>query len=125
MLKLGCNGIQLSLYRLIFNVAILLLLLACFSTARRTNLVFSDYLITFIIAVAIFFFILRAITATLDPSRISLKTEKEFEGHIVEMEGEERRPESDRDMLVRNIVKTSMENPEIAAKTLKTFFREE
>lgn len=76
-------------------------------------------------AVAIFFFILRAIIATLDPSRISLKTEKEFEGHKVEMEGEERIPESDRDMLVRNIVKTSMENPEIAAKTLKTFFREE
>jgi len=76
-------------------------------------------------AVAIFFFILRAITATLDPSRISLKAEKEFEKHKAEMEGEEKLPESERDVLVRNIVKTSMENPEIAAKTLKSFFKEE
>jgi len=75
--------------------------------------------------VAILFFILRAVTATLDPLRLSLKAEKEFEKHKVEMEGEEKLPESERDSLVRNIVKTSMENPEIAAKTLKSFFREE
>jgi len=43
-----------SLYRLIFNVCILLLLLASFATARRGSPAISDYLITFIIAVAIF-----------------------------------------------------------------------
>ena len=74
--------------------------------------------------IAIFFFILRAITTTLDPSRISLKAEKEFEKHEAEMEGEEKLPESARDSLVRNIVKTSVDNPEIAAKTLKSFFKE-
>ncbi len=74
--------------------------------------------------VAIFFFMLRAITTTLDPSRISLKAEKEFEKHKVELEGEEKIPESERDILVRNILKTSVANPEIVAKTLKTFFKE-
>jgi len=43
-----------SLYRLIFNMCILLLLLAVFATLRRANPAISDYVLTFIIAMAIF-----------------------------------------------------------------------
>jgi len=43
-----------SLYRLIFNMCILLLLLASFESARHHSPQISDYLITFIIAIAIF-----------------------------------------------------------------------
>jgi len=43
-----------SLYRLIFNMCILLLLLASLSTARSGNPQISDYVLTFIIAMAIF-----------------------------------------------------------------------
>jgi CBS domain containing-hemolysin-like protein len=42
------------LYRLIFNVCILLLLLACLSSARRGSPTIIDYLLTFVIAAAIF-----------------------------------------------------------------------
>jgi putative hemolysin len=43
-----------SLYRLIFNMCILLLLLAGFAAARRASPEISDYLVTFIIAAGIF-----------------------------------------------------------------------
>jgi len=43
-----------SLYRLIFNMCILLLLLAGFAAARQRSPAISDYLFTFIIAAAIF-----------------------------------------------------------------------
>ncbi len=43
-----------SLYRLIFNICILLLLLAVFAAARQGNLQITDYVLTFIIAMAIF-----------------------------------------------------------------------
>ena len=74
-------------------------------------------------AVAIFFFMLRSVVSSLDPSKISMKAEREFKKQ--RMEEEEELPESERDALVRRIVKTSMEDPETVAKTLKTFFKEE
>ncbi len=43
-----------SLYRLIFNMCILLLLLDVFATLRQTTPAISDYVLTFIIAIAIF-----------------------------------------------------------------------
>ena len=43
-----------SLYRLIFNISILLLLLACLSSRRQRGLQISDYLFAFVIAAAIF-----------------------------------------------------------------------
>ncbi|MFC1538579.1 flagellar basal-body MS-ring/collar protein FliF [Candidatus Latescibacterota bacterium] len=74
-------------------------------------------------SLAILFFLLRSMASTLDPSKISIKAEKEFEKR--KLEEEEKPSESERDVLVKRIVKTSIENPEIAAKTLKTFFKEE
>jgi len=43
-----------SLYRLIFNMCILLLLVTIFATLNRTNLTISVYLLAFVIAMAIF-----------------------------------------------------------------------
>ena len=43
-----------SLYRLIFNMCILLLLVAVFATLRRASPTISDYVLTFVIATAIF-----------------------------------------------------------------------
>ncbi len=74
-------------------------------------------------SIAVFFFIMRSMATTLDPSKISIKAEQEFERH--QLEEEEKPEESERDVLVKKIVKTSSVNPEIAAKTLKTFFKEE
>ncbi|MFC1490837.1 flagellar M-ring protein FliF C-terminal domain-containing protein, partial [Candidatus Latescibacterota bacterium] len=73
-------------------------------------------------SLAVFFFILRSMASTLDPSKISMKAEREFEKSI--LEEEEKPTESERDVLVKRIIKTSSINPEIAAKTLKTFFKE-
>jgi Mg2+/Co2+ transporter CorB len=48
-----------SLYRLIFNMCILLLLLTVFATLRRANPAISDYVLTFIIAISHFQIIRR------------------------------------------------------------------
>jgi flagellar M-ring protein FliF len=76
-------------------------------------------------AIGVFFFILRSITNSLDPSKISMKAEEEIKKHQTTYSEDDRLPESDRDVLVRKIVKTAADNPEIAAKTIKMFFREE
>ena len=76
-------------------------------------------------AIAVFFFIVRSLSKSLDPSKITVQVEAEFEKHKAELEQEDEVPTSDKDILIRKIIKTSMDNPEMAAKTLKTFFREE
>jgi len=81
--------------------------------------------IALLAGVAVFFFLLRTIVQSLDPTRITIRAEKEFEKHKTAMEEEEKAAESDRDLIVRRITKTAIENTEIAAKTLKTFFRED
>ena len=74
-------------------------------------------------SIAVFFFIMRSMASTLDPSKISMKSEQEFEKRI--LKEEETPVESERDAVVKKIIKTSSINPEIAAKTLKAFFKEE
>ncbi|MFC1512312.1 flagellar basal-body MS-ring/collar protein FliF [Candidatus Latescibacterota bacterium] len=75
-------------------------------------------------AIGMFFLIVRSLASSLDPSKISMKTEDQLRTRPTLYGEDEAIPESDRDVLVRKIIKTSSENPEIAAKTLKTFFRE-
>jgi flagellar M-ring protein FliF len=76
-------------------------------------------------AIGVFFFIVKSISKSLDPSKITVQVEAEFEKHKAELAQEEEAPTSDKDILIRKIIKTSMDNPEMAAKTLKTFFRDE
>ena len=73
-------------------------------------------------SIAVFFFIMRSMASTLDPSKISIKAEQEFEKR--KLKEDEAPVESERDAVVKKILKTSSINPEIAAKTLKTFFKE-
>jgi flagellar biosynthesis/type III secretory pathway M-ring protein FliF/YscJ len=73
-------------------------------------------------SIAVLFFIMRSMASTLDPSKISIKAEQEFERR--QLAEEEQPEESERDVLVKKIIKTSAVNPEMAAKTLKTFFKE-
>ncbi len=76
-------------------------------------------------SIGLLFIILRSITSTLDPSRISMKADEEFGKHVQGVREEEEIHESDRDVLVKKIVKTTMDQPEIAAKTIKAFLRGE
>ena len=74
-------------------------------------------------AIALFYLVLRNIAAMLDPSKMSIKADKEFEKEKMELREEEVLPQTERDILVRNILKVSKEDAEMAAKTLKSFFR--
>jgi len=76
-------------------------------------------------AIGMFYLIMRSLASSLDLSKMSVKSEDEIRTRPAMYGEDEPIPESDRDVLVRKIIKTSAENPEIAAKTLKTFFREE
>lgn len=80
--------------------------------------------IAIIAAIVVFYFIIKSITSSLEPSKMTIEAEEEFEKHKVELEEEEEPVESDRDILVRKIIKASVTNPEIAAKTLKSFFKD-
>ncbi len=76
-------------------------------------------------SIGLLFVILRSITSTLDPSRISMKADEEFGKQVQSVREEEEIHESDRDVLVRKIIKTTIEQPDIAAKTIKAFLRGE
>jgi len=75
-------------------------------------------------ALGIFFVVVRLITRTLDPSRITISAEKEFEKHREELK-EEKIPESERAILVKKIISKAAIDPEITQKALKTIYREE
>ena len=81
--------------------------------------------IAILAAIGVLFYILRVLTSALDPSRISMKAEEEIQKHRTTYADEEKMPESDRDVLVRKIMKSAAENPEMAAKTIKSLFRSE
>jgi len=80
--------------------------------------------IAIIAAILVFYFIIKAIVSSLEPGKITIQAGEEFEKHKVEIEEEEAVAESDRDILIRKILKTTIENPEIAAKTIKSIFKE-
>ncbi|HDY88386.1 MAG TPA: hypothetical protein ENH82_09795, partial [bacterium] len=80
--------------------------------------------IAIIAAIVVFYLILKSLVSSLEPSKMTIKAEEEFGKHKTELEEEEKVAESDRDVIVRKIMKASTINPEIAAKTLKSFFKE-
>ncbi len=80
--------------------------------------------IAIIAAVVVFYFLIKSIVSSLEPSKMALRAEEEFKKHKGEIEEEEEVVTSDRDMLVKKIMKASTVNPEIAAKTLKSLFKE-
>ena len=80
--------------------------------------------IAVVVSIALFFFVIKTVIATLDPSKMAIKADEEFKKYGATIE-EEEVVESEKDVLVRKIVKASIENSEIAAKTLRTFFKED
>ena len=93
--------------------------------ASIVELVRATFLgIAIIAAVVVFYFLIKSIVSSLEPSKMTMRAEEEFEKHKVELEEEEKVVESDREVLVRKILKTTTINPEIAAKTLKSIFKE-
>ncbi len=76
-----------------------------------------------IAAIGVFFLIMRSITQSLDPAKMAIKAEKELKKTAILTEEEEEGGESEREIMVRKITKASVGDPEIAAKTLKTFFK--
>ena len=74
--------------------------------------------------VAVFFVVVRAITRSLDPSRITFAAEKEFKRHRDTIE-EVQETESERAQLLRRITTKAIQDPELTAKTIKAIYRDE
>lgn len=74
---------------------------------------------------AMFFFIVRTIARSLDPTRIKLPSEADFERKKQELtKVEDEEEETEKSVLVRKIVTRAIKDPETIAKSLKTFYRE-
>ncbi len=74
---------------------------------------------------AIFFFIVRTIARSLDPTRIKLPSEADFERKKQELtKVEEEEEETEKSVLVRKLVTRAVKDPEMIAKSIKTFYRE-
>ncbi|MBN1293083.1 MAG: flagellar M-ring protein FliF [Candidatus Latescibacteria bacterium] len=71
----------------------------------------------------VFFIILRQITRSLDPSKITLQIESILEREKKDLIVEEE-SESDRSALIRKIITKAAQDPEITAKTIRTIYRD-
>ena len=76
-------------------------------------------------ALAVLFFIVRIIASSLDPSRLNIPIEAEYQrkkAEALQME-EEEGIESEKSVIIRKIVSRAIKDPEAIAKGLKTFYR--
>ena len=71
----------------------------------------------------VFFIILRQITRSLDPSKITLQIESILEREKKDLIVEEE-SESDRSALIRKIISKAAQDPETTAKTIRTLYRD-
>lgn len=79
--------------------------------------------ITIIAAIAFLFIMLRQISKQLDPEKIALKTERMLDREKRDVI-EEEEVESERGALIQRIVTRSVKDPDMAAKALRTLYRE-
>ena len=76
-------------------------------------------------ALWILFFIIRSISHTLDPSRLQIPADIEFEKKKSKISGEDEiEKETEKTVLVRKIVSKAIKDPEAIARSLKTFYPE-
>jgi flagellar biosynthesis/type III secretory pathway M-ring protein FliF/YscJ len=76
-------------------------------------------------ALWILFFIIRSISHTLDPSRLQIPADIEFEKKKSKISGEDEiEKETEKAVLVRKIVSKAIKDPEAIARSLKTFYPE-
>jgi flagellar M-ring protein FliF len=76
-------------------------------------------------ALAVLYLVIRGMTRSLDPARISIPLDADFErrrAEIVNMEEEE--SETEKAQIIRKIISKAVKDPEAIAKGLKTFYRE-
>lgn len=79
-----------------------------------------------IAALAVLYFIVRIISSSLDPSRLRIPIEAEFEkkkAEMVQVEEEEGRT-SEKAVMIRKIITRAVKDPEAVARGLRTFYRE-
>jgi flagellar M-ring protein FliF len=76
-------------------------------------------------ALAVFFFIVRIISKSLDPARIRIPLEADFELKKAELvQEEEKEADTEKTLIIRKIVSRAIRDPEAIARGLKTFYRE-
>lgn len=80
--------------------------------------------IAIIVALWLFYMIVRGIINTLDPSKIKVEAEEEFKRLVPTMEEEDEIP-SERTEIIRKIIQKSSTDTELAAKTIKSIYRQE
>jgi flagellar M-ring protein FliF len=73
----------------------------------------------------VFFFLARMIARSLDPSRVRLPSEVDYERKKADFtKVEEEVEETEKSVLVRKIVSKAVQNPEMIARSIKSFYRE-
>ena len=75
------------------------------------------------LGLAVFYLLARSIANMLDPARVRMAAEAEFESHVPEI-AEDLETPSERSDIVRKIKTRAKRDPETTAKTIKTLFRE-
>ncbi len=80
--------------------------------------------VAIIVALWLFYMIVRGIINTLDPSRIKVNAEQEFKQFIPLAEEDEETP-SERSEVIRKIIQKASSDTELAAKTIKSIYRQD
>lgn len=80
--------------------------------------------IAILVAIGVFMLILRQITRSLDPSKISLQIDSVLEREKKEVVEEEEVSETEKTQLIRKIIAKAAQDPETTAKTIRTIYRE-
>jgi flagellar M-ring protein FliF len=81
--------------------------------------------IVILAALGVLLFIVRIISSSLDPSKMQIPYDVDFEkkkAQIIQMDEEE--TETEKSAIIRKIVSRAIKDPEAIAKSLKTFYRE-
>ncbi len=82
--------------------------------------------IAILVAIGVFYIILRQITRSLDPSKVTLQIDAILEKEKKEIIEELEEPgETDKSTLIRKIITKASQDPETTAKTIRTIYRSE
>jgi flagellar M-ring protein FliF len=80
--------------------------------------------IAVIVAIVLFFVILRQIARSLDPSKMTLQIDSLLEREKRDLREEEEEVETEKATLIRKIIAKASQDPETTAKTIRTIYRE-
>ncbi len=76
-------------------------------------------------AIGVLFLIVKIISNSLDPSRINIPLEADFEKKKSELVSvDEEKTETEKGLMIRKIISHAVKDPESIAKSLRTFYRE-